>query len=444
MAKNINPLVDGFRIGDLINEDGVMFEIGDDINNNEDDEEFSYSPHVQFSNEEMLNMLNMNSIEDEDEDEKETVSLCGMSFSKLKTKMTSLTPNGKVMKYVKQRGVGEIIPNNAQAIVHYIGYFEYRDEPFDSTYSIGKPRSLRLGQSFIIPGLEIGIRSMQKHEIAIFLIHPDYAYKAVGCPPRIPPNEEVIFVVQLVDYIDDGCAQTYKNFTEEEKQSFRYVVQPVKHMFVAAKDYCTKFNYKQAIREYRKIADCLESIKLQNDLEEKEMSELLSRAYTNLGICHNKENMPTKACLALRKVPKPTAKSYYHYGQALLNIGEYNEAMKAFQKAWVLEPHDDSIRKAIRITNVKQREYLEIEKRLWKNCFRSNEEQIKVNEFRKAARDLCERLINSNDAVRQNLSEGFTKEEYEIIREEAAILGLNVVTSVRYGKETIFLQKSKS
>lgn len=153
------------------------------------------------------------------------------------------------MKYVKQRGVGEIIPNNAQAIVHYIGYFEYRDEPFDSTYSIGKPRSLRLGQSFIIPGLEIGIRSMQKHEIAIFLIHPDYAYKAVGCPPRIPPNEEVIFVVQLVDYIDDGCAQTYKNFTEEEKQSFRYVVQPVKHMFVAAKDYCTKFNYKQAIRE---------------------------------------------------------------------------------------------------------------------------------------------------------------------------------------------------
>lgn len=120
MAKNINPLVDGFRIGyirtilinlhaclrlysyllyysrDLINEDGVMFEIGDDINNNEDDEEFSYSPHVQFSNEEMLNMLNMNSIEDEDEDEKETVSLCGMSFSKLKTKMTSLTPNGKV------------------------------------------------------------------------------------------------------------------------------------------------------------------------------------------------------------------------------------------------------------------------------------------------------------------------------------------------------------
>ena len=57
----------------------------------------------------------------------------------------------------------------------------------------------------------------------------------------------------------------------------------------------------------------MESVKLNDDLEEKEMNELLSRAYTNLGVCHNKENMPTKACLALRKVAKPTAKSYYQY-----------------------------------------------------------------------------------------------------------------------------------
>ncbi|KYM99352.1 Peptidyl-prolyl cis-trans isomerase FKBP6 [Cyphomyrmex costatus] len=442
MAKSINPMVDGFKIKDLINEDGIMFEIGEDCNINEEDEEFSYSPYVQFSNEEMLNMLNMNDFENEDEDEKETVSLCGLSFSKLKTKMTSLTTDNKVMKYVKQKGVGVIIPENAQAIVHYIGYFEYRDEPFDSTYSVGRPRSLRLGQSFIISGLEIGIRSMQKHEIAVFLIHPDYAFKAIGCPPRIPPNEEVIFVVHLVDFIDNGCAQTYKNLNAEERQLFNYVVEPVEHMFVTAKDYCTKFNYKPAIREYRKIIDCLESVKLKDDDEEKKMNELLSRAYTNLGVCYNKIDLPTKACLALRNVSKPTAKSHYHYGKALLSIGEYNKAMKEFYAASSLEMNNDVIEKAIRTTNMRQREHLEIEKRLWRNCFKSKEERMKVSEFRKAARDLCEKLINSPNTVRQNLSDGFTKEEYEIIREEAAILGLNVVTSIRYDKETIFLQKS--
>jgi len=72
---------------------------------------------------------------------------------------------------------------------------------------------------------------MKRHEIAIFLIHPDYAYKVVGCPPRILPNEEMIFVVTLVNYIDDGCAQTYQDLTEEEKQLFKYVLQPVKHIY---------------------------------------------------------------------------------------------------------------------------------------------------------------------------------------------------------------------
>lgn len=153
------------------------------------------------------------------------------------------------MKYVKQRGVGEVVPNNAQVTIHYIGYFEYRDEPFDSTYSSGKPRSLRLGQNFVIPGLEISIRSMQKHEVAVFLIHPDLAYKAIGCPPRIPPNEEVVFVVHLIDFLNDGCAQTYQNLTAEERQLFSYVEEPVLHMLVTAKDHFSKRNYKWAIRE---------------------------------------------------------------------------------------------------------------------------------------------------------------------------------------------------
>lgn len=153
------------------------------------------------------------------------------------------------MKFVKQKGVGDLVPEKAQVIVHYIGYFEYRDEPFDSTYSTGKPRTLRLGQSYIIPGLEIGIRSMKKHEISVFLIHPDLAFKAIGCPPRIPPNEEVVFVIHLTDFVDDGCALTYPDLTVEERRSFNHVVEPVRHMLVTAKEYFRKFNFKGAIRE---------------------------------------------------------------------------------------------------------------------------------------------------------------------------------------------------
>lgn len=98
MLEIVLYLLQLYCFSDLINEDGITFEIGEQFDNEmEDEEDFAYSPHVQFSNEEMLNMLNMNDFEDEDEDnEKGTLSLCGMSFSKLKTKMTSLTTNEKV------------------------------------------------------------------------------------------------------------------------------------------------------------------------------------------------------------------------------------------------------------------------------------------------------------------------------------------------------------
>ncbi|EZA62898.1 Peptidyl-prolyl cis-trans isomerase FKBP6 [Ooceraea biroi] len=446
MAKFVDAKLPGFKIDDLINKDGITFDIGEQYCE-ENDEEFAYTPLVQYSNEEMLDMLNMNDFDDPEElndDNEKGLSLYSISFAKLKTKMTNLTPDGKVMKYIKQKGTGKGVPDNAQVTVHYIGYFEYRDEPFDSSYSSGKPRVLRLNEANIIPGLHMSICSMQKHEIAVFLIHPDLAYKTFGCPPRIPPNEEVVFIVHLIDYLDNGLANMYETLSLEEKAKFECVVESVKHMLVSAKDNFAKFNVKAAIRDYKKAIDRLETVELKNDKEEVEMNQFLSRAYTNLGICYNKLDMPRSACMSCIRVPIPTAKTHYNYAKALLNLAEYDEAMKELQKGHKLDPSNDAIRKLIQQTNTKQRQYLEIEKRLWKNCFKSKEEQMKVSEFRKAVRDLCQTIINNTDIMRQPLPEGFTEEEHQIIREEAAILGLDVLTHSRYGKNTVYLQKSKA
>ena len=40
----------------------------------------------------------------------------------------------------------------------------------------------------VIPGWEVGLASMQRTELARFLIRPEYAFGEMGCPPRIPPN----------------------------------------------------------------------------------------------------------------------------------------------------------------------------------------------------------------------------------------------------------------
>lgn len=87
-----------------------------------------------------------------------------------------------------QAGSGCTVPENAVVTVHYNAYVEYGDEPYDSTWLRGYPLVCDLREGFI-PGLSIGIASMKKGETSRFLIHPDMAFRKMGCPPRIPPSK---------------------------------------------------------------------------------------------------------------------------------------------------------------------------------------------------------------------------------------------------------------
>lgn len=79
-----------------MNKDGIFFEIGEQYE--DDDDEFPYSSFVQYSNDEMLEMLNMNDFDDEEEGHSESIAICSLSFEKLRAKMEALTPDGKVSR----------------------------------------------------------------------------------------------------------------------------------------------------------------------------------------------------------------------------------------------------------------------------------------------------------------------------------------------------------
>lgn len=153
------------------------------------------------------------------------------------------------MKLVKQNGVGDVVPYDAQVTIKYIAHIEYRDEPFDSSFARGGSEKFRLNRGQLIPGLEIGITTMRKHEIAVFIVHPDLAYGKYGCAPRIPPNEEILFVVHVIDYVDNGCAESLGTLSLEERKQLPNVVKRVQSKFNTAKDCFNKKKIKQAIRE---------------------------------------------------------------------------------------------------------------------------------------------------------------------------------------------------
>ncbi|KOC63519.1 Peptidyl-prolyl cis-trans isomerase FKBP6 [Habropoda laboriosa] len=448
MAKSIHAL-DGFTLSDLTYKDGLILEIGNEHKFTRD-EEFPYSTDIPLTNEEALNLLNMNDFQDEDDtnndnddDKDKLITVCGISFEKLKTKMTDVLGDGKVniMKLIKQNGIGEIIPHDAQVSIKYIGHFEYRDEPFDSSFTRGGVETFCLNVGRLIPGLEIALTTMRRHEIAMFIVHPDLAYGKFGCAPRIPPNEQILFVVHLVDYVDSGSIASFENLSSEEKKMFSNVVKRVQAKFNVAKDCFNKHKNKQAIREYSRALEWLEHAQLQNQEEEDEANRLLSRGYNNLAVCYNIENMPRRACNACNRVAIPTVKTHFNRGRALLRMGEYTSAMKELQIAHKMEPQNDQIIREIRLANEKQRKFLDIEKQLWGNCLKIDVKEKKESSFEKAAREMCEAFSSDDHILRQPLPESLTPDEDKYIREQAAAFGLTVTAHERYGRQITYLNK---
>ncbi len=78
--------------------------------------------------------------------------------------------------------------------VHYAGWLT-DGTLFDSSYGRGETASFRLGQ--VIPGWNEGLQLMKPGALYRFVIPSDLAYGKRGSPPKIGPDQTLIFLVEL-------------------------------------------------------------------------------------------------------------------------------------------------------------------------------------------------------------------------------------------------------
>jgi len=82
--------------------------------------------------------------------------------------------------------------------IHYVGMLE-DGSVFDSSRARGEPFQFNLGESQVIDGWDVLIRTMALGERADLVIPPEYAYGEAGIPPVIPPNATLTFDVEVLD-----------------------------------------------------------------------------------------------------------------------------------------------------------------------------------------------------------------------------------------------------
>ena len=110
-------------------------------------------------------------------------------------------------------GKGAEIVKHSKIKVHYIGKLKDGTK-FDSSHDRGEPFSFQIGLRQVIEGWETGIMGMKVGGKRTLIIPPELGYGERGAGNLIPPNETLIFEVEIIDVQPPG----YSFVTTDEIQ----------------------------------------------------------------------------------------------------------------------------------------------------------------------------------------------------------------------------------
>jgi peptidylprolyl isomerase len=112
------------------------------------------------------------------------------------------TPSG--LQYVDHaEGAGPSPSKGQTCTMHYTGWLSDGGKPgkkFDSSVDRGQPFSFTLGVGQVIKGWDEGVASMKKGGKRTLHIPAALGYGARGAGGVIPPNADLIFDVELIDF----------------------------------------------------------------------------------------------------------------------------------------------------------------------------------------------------------------------------------------------------
>lgn len=96
-----------------------------------------------------------------------------------------------------EEGTGPIAKRGDEVTIEYVGANYKSGKEFGSSWESG-PYTFTLGSRAVIKGGEQGIEGMKAGGRREMVIPSNLAYGAKGHPPAIPPNETLVFVVDLL------------------------------------------------------------------------------------------------------------------------------------------------------------------------------------------------------------------------------------------------------
>ena len=106
------------------------------------------------------------------------------------------------MSYEKQiltHGDGKTFPEKNDILTtHYTGMLKANGKKFDSSIDKGKPFRFTIWKGTVIRGWDEVLMTMSLGEKAKVVISSDWAYGEAGVGDAIPPNSDLVFIIELL------------------------------------------------------------------------------------------------------------------------------------------------------------------------------------------------------------------------------------------------------
>ncbi|KFB41871.1 AGAP011458-PA-like protein [Anopheles sinensis] len=381
--------------------------------------------------------------EDEESSTQQTTPWSG-SFDELRKKMQPISQ--LIYKRITKEGSGKCQSNNIRVTIEYNAFQEHELRPFDSTKLRKVPCRFILGAGDVLPGLDQAVQTMLVGEEAEFLISYKLLYGEVGCPPRIKPKADGLFVIKLISFVDlEANVACASEPDHAERQSYATAKETVAEIRKVAKESFQRGMITNAIEKYKAAVNILHKCQLKNDAEQKEQKETLTALYTSLAVCYNRKLQPKAACNAVNEIRRlcdinHNAKVLYQEGKALIELGDYDRAQVRLKRAEQLMPGDENIKATLKALHIKYEKYHQEEKSIWTRAIgmaaKKQEQSVdELKSFTDAIRGTINMFIGDASCTTLPLPGHLSEQEIRILHELADEFNLKLTAHLNHNKK---------
>ena len=109
------------------------------------------------------------------------------------------TTEGGVKLWLEKKGEGLPVEPGQEVQFDYFGVLRENGQLIDNSFQVGTSQSCILGEGIVLKGLEEGLLNLKRGSHAVVLIPPELAFGSLGKAPKIPPDAELFYYVQIMD-----------------------------------------------------------------------------------------------------------------------------------------------------------------------------------------------------------------------------------------------------